>query len=605
MKNGNAFGRNGWARPVLVGLIGFPVALCAAEPGLFTGSLSGVVRDPAGVPQMGATILLFNRYDRPLAKTVSSEGGLFLFDALVPDVYSIRVTLTNFVPAFRRNIAVQPGMKSVLAINLNSLLSSIELVYMAPGQAAVMSDQWKWVLRSASATRPVLRIMPGVTQTAPGSAKAASALFSNTEGLIRLSAGEGGMYSSLGNQTDLGTAFAVATSLFGVNQLRVAGNLGYASNPGIPTAAFQTSFSRNMETGLAPEVNVTMRQIFLPSRFGAGFLSGAQGSLPAMQSLAVTGIDRRVIADNLFLEYGSTLESVSFLHRLNYLSPFARLRVGRNQAEMLQVAFSSGTVPTELLFSGEAPGGELQHQLSVLGLFPRVSLFDSSARVQRSTTYEVGYERRVGEWGVGVWAWRDSVSNAVFTMAAPAGFYTTADLLPDLSSSSAVFNVGDYSRMGYASSVSRKIFDEVTASLAYGFIGGLAPLQADLLSNNPAELRSNLRTSMGHTVTARLSGTAPVFGTRYTAGYMVARGGWLMPAHYSLTGRNGLEPGLNLYLRQPIPRFSGVLPGRLEASADLRNLLAQGYLPMMTPNGRRVILLQAPRSVRGGLSFIF
>jgi hypothetical protein len=45
--------------------------------------------------------------------------------------------------------------------------------------------------------------------------------------------------------------------------------------------------------------------------------------------------------------------------------------------------------------------------------------------------------------------------------------------------------------------------------------------------------------------------------------------------------------------------------GRLEITADLRNLLAQGYLPMSTPQGRRVLLLHSPRSLRGGFNFIF
>ena len=40
-------------------------------------------------------------------------------------------------------------------------------------------------------------------------------------------------------------------------------------------------------------------------------------------------------------------------------------------------------------------------------------------------------------------------------------------------------------------------------------------------------------------------------------------------------------------------------------AADLRNLLAEGYVPLLTPQGRRVYLLHTPRSVRGGLSFIF
>ena len=43
----------------------------------------------------------------------------------------------------------------------------------------------------------------------------------------------------------------------------------------------------------------------------------------------------------------------------------------------------------------------------------------------------------------------------------------------------------------------------------------------------------------------------------------------------------------------------------MEATAELRNILAQGYLNMGTVNGQRVMLVQMPRTVRGGLAFIF
>jgi hypothetical protein len=43
----------------------------------------------------------------------------------------------------------------------------------------------------------------------------------------------------------------------------------------------------------------------------------------------------------------------------------------------------------------------------------------------------------------------------------------------------------------------------------------------------------------------------------------------------------------------------------MEATADLRNLLAQGYLPLSLADGRSIVLVQNPRSFRGGLSFIF
>jgi hypothetical protein len=60
-------------------------------------------------------------------------------------------------------------------------------------------------------------------------------------------------------------------------------------------------------------------------------------------------------------------------------------------------------------------------------------------------------------------------------------------------------------------------------------------------------------------------------------------------------------PGFNVYVRQPIPGFGG----HVEATADIRNMLAQGYLPMNAVGGQRILLVQNPRSVRGGLSFTF
>jgi hypothetical protein len=61
---------------------------------------------------------------------------------------------------------------------------------------------------------------------------------------------------------------------------------------------------------------------------------------------------------------------------------------------------------------------------------------------------------------------------------------------------------------------------------------------------------------------------------------------------------------LNVQLRQPVPSF-GLVGGRLEMTAEIRNLLAQGYVPVSTPDGSRLLLIQFPRSLRGGLSFIF
>lgn len=571
----------------------------AVERMSFGGSLAGRVADNAGVPQMGAAVLLYNKFDRLVSRLVTNDKGSFEFGDLLPDTYTIRVSLASFVPALRRNIAVQPGMRSMLNINLSSMLSSVELVYMAPGRAPVMSEDWKWVLRSAQSTRPVLRMQEGrIDISDPAAPKRVEGMFADTRGIVRLSSGEAGDLAYAGTQTDLGTAFAVATTLFGVNQLQVSGNLGYASNNGIPTAGFRTSLTRS-EDGYAPAVNVTMRQIFLPSRVGTGLLGG-QGGLPALQTMTVTFQEKRQLADTLELQYGSSLESVSFLNRLNYLSPFARLRWGTAEGGAVELAYSSGAPATELLSKSGMPDAELQHQLNTLSVFPRVSMRGGNARVQRAENFEMGYRREIGGRIVSVSAFRESLSNAALTMAGPE--IPVMELLPDLGSNSSFYNIGRFRRMGYTAAISQDLGDGFSAAIGYGYAGGIeAPEQ--LLDVDPAELRSALRRAWRHSLTARMSGRAPVAGTRFMASYQATDYRVLQPVHLSLTQRSTVEPGLNVHLRQPIPLLS-VKGSRLEASAELRNLLAQGYLPVQT-NGTRILLIQSPRAVRGGVSLIF
>ena len=100
----------------------------------------------------------------------------------------------------------------------------------------------------------------------------------------------------------------------------------------------------------------------------------------------------------------------------------------------------------------------------------------------------------------------------------------------------------------------------------------------------------------------RINGSMPRTGTRLSASY-----GWtdfrtLMPTHQSLTGHSDQQVGWNVSTRQPLPGMHGV---RMEIMAELRNALAQGYLGLNSPDGRKAILTNTPRQMRGGLAFIF
>src|SRR5580700_11418169 len=210
------------AASVIAALILSVPAAFPATNNPISGSIAGVVRNSSGVPQMGATVFLFNRSEKLMQRVMTNERGFFGFAVLTPDLYSVRVSLASFVPAVKQKIAVQPGMQSLLYVDLASVLSSIELVYAKPGEGALMSDDWKWVLKESSATRPVLRLLPLDSSSDPQQRQSAvGSVFSDTKGVFNVSAGDPGSLGSTSSQSDLGTAFAVATSLYGHNELEL------------------------------------------------------------------------------------------------------------------------------------------------------------------------------------------------------------------------------------------------------------------------------------------------------------------------------------------------------------------------------------------------
>jgi len=589
----------GLAAAILLG-----ASLCRGiEPAKLSGSIAGVVTDVAGIPQVGATVSLYNRVDRLVQQTLTGGNGVFAFASLLPDAYTLRVSLATFLPALRRNILVQPGMQSLLNISMAGLFSSIQLVSISPGPRPMMSDDWKWVLRSANATRPVLRLLPDVDFSKPERRASSYQVFSDTRGMVRVSAGDQGNVSILGHEPDLGTAFALATSVYGHNQVQVSGNLGYSPLSGAPAAGFQTSFRRELASGLTPEVRVTMRQLFLPVRAGAAVTSGQQQGAPALRTLSAALLERAQLSDDLKLDYGFSLESVTFLDRLNYFSPYARLSFQRPETGEIQFGYASGTPPPELYLSGDETDLDLQQDLAALALFPRVSLRSGAARVQRAETMEAGYLRRFGSRTYSLAAYRDAISNTALTLASPSGLQAGPDLLPELFSDSWVLNAGRFRSLGYLASLSQHFGDNLEMTMAYGSGDALTLDRGAPPAGSPDELRRMIRHSRRQSLTARVSGFAPATGTRFATSYQWTNVRSLTPSHLFLTQRVREGLGLNLMLRQPIPYF-GVLPGRLEASAELRNLLAQGYVPL-TLQGRRVYLMHTPRSVRGGLSFIF
>jgi hypothetical protein len=576
------------------------VALCLGAPApKLSGSIAGIVRDGAGVPQMGAAVVLCNRYDRLLERVLTSDQGIFGFHALAPGVYNIRVTLSSFLPALKRDIAIQPGMQSLLSVNLASVFSSVELVDTMPGDNPIMSDEWKWVLRGSSQTRPILRLAPdtGLGERAP---RESAALFSGTTGVVRLSAGDAAASTSLGSDPDVGTAFAVRTSFLGTNDLQLSGNVAYSSYSGAPITGISTSLRRAWAGG-DPEIKVTMRQICVANE---GVPLGETGNqAPALRTLSATVSDETRLTSRLLIEYGFSRDSVSFLDQFSYYSPYGRLSYEGAPGEVVAVAYSSGNPPTDLFARSAESGAELQRDLATLTLFPMISLRDGETRVQRTDTMEAGYRKTVGSRTYAVAVYRDEVLNAALSIAGADGLDVASELLPEMFANGSIFNAGNFQTFGFLGSVEQNLGERFTVSVAFESGNVLTADPAGSELTTAEDLRNAIHAVQREALTTRLSGVMPKTGTRFAASYQWASATPLSPAHLYLTESFSNGPGLNIHLRQPIPYFGG-LPGHVEATANLENILAQGYIPVNF-EGRRVYLLQSPRAVRGGLNFVF
>jgi hypothetical protein len=587
------------ARPLWF-VLALVLMLAPESRAAFNGGISGWVKNESGVPQLGALVILLSPEGRVAQRAYSDAAGRFTIDQLFPGKYAIKVSLAQFVPLLREGIEVSAGERTYLDVQLSGLFTSLQLVYPARGEIRDMTDNWKWVLRASASTRPALRFREDFERERQNVLRKVSGTFSDTRGFAQVSAGPGARPSGLANESDLGTAFAVATSLFGNNDVVVSGNLGYGRSLSNSATAFRTTYSRDVALIGAPEVSVTVRQLQVPIAAQRGLLD-TQGEAPALQTLSLGFGDKIELGDLASFEYGFLYESVNYVNRLNFVSPYGRLIYRLGDDRELHLRYASGVPQPD---DARMDGSSLRQQVSTLGMFPRMALRDGRPTVQRTEHIEIAYHEKMGDGLLEVGVYQDSISDAAISAFVPAGHYADGNVLPDLFSRSSTLNGGKHRATGYRVSYARKIRERLEAALGYGSSGVLAAAESPLETPDVAELRDSLHMKRAHMITASLSTELPKSHTHLLSTYQwVSRPAAIAPDLYNdFSARS--EPGWNLVIRQPLP-FAGPLPGKLEATADFRNLLNAGYIPIQTFDGQQMFLLQAIRSYRGALSFVF
>ena len=528
------------------------------------GAISGYVRDASGVPQMGAVVQLLGATDHSL--TVFTDGsGHYSATGLLPGLYSLKVTAPSFLPSLREKVGLKPGASLSVNITLSTLLNVMQL---GPVRSLSNDDDWKWTLRSV-ANRPILRIFDD-----PATEKQDHE-FRGTLSFLAGSAAGG-----YGTGSDMSTGFTLERSVFATGRLAFSGNVGYGES--LPAAVVRARYSHRLPNGSEPTIAMTV------SRFTS---SDPNLHSAALQALALSATDSLALGDVLELKFGSELQTIQFLGHLNAFRPFASADMHLSPNTLVEYNYTTSRPDTRTEKGFDSTPSDLSEAN------PRVSMAGFSPLLESAHHQELSLSRRLGNTNVQAAFYSDRVDNPALTgvgdVTAASGF-----LLPDLSSGTFSYPGRALDTNGVRVVLQHKFASDLTATLDYSYGGALDLSRSDVPLMQAGQ---SMSTQRHHALGAKLSCTTPFTHTRWIASYRWINGTTLTPVDMFNASAGQSDPFLNIFIRQPIPS----LGGHMEALIDIRNLLAQGYVPVVGSDGQTVYLVDSARSVRGGVAFTF
>jgi hypothetical protein len=547
------------------------------------GMLSGVVRDTTGTPQLGASVQVIPESGASAAVIgyLTNTQGVFRDEKLAPGFYTVRVTLAGFLPTIEKHVRISANLTTLVRIQLESMFASLEQLRRSPSPAAAEADDWKWVLRSASAARPVLQWV----EEDPMSAAAVSSdsvPIEPVRGRLEFMDGARRPGSVSNLPASPATAFAYDQRLGPTSRLLLAGLVSYDTDS--PAGGIATIWLPTGSLGAGPHTALVLRESKL----------GDVG--PTFRGVRIDQGGSMAFGTRAVLKYGGEYVLVGLGRSASSLRP--RMQIDTRIADDWQASLIFASMPTgpEPL---DAPDGEMVNGLAAaldeMDAFPVLMYHGGRPVLESGFHEELAVEHKLGQHSrLQVAAFHDDNSHvAVFGRGSnlPAG-----DFFQDVYSNGFSYDGGSSSSWGTRAVYREKLSEDVEFTALYAFAGALTPSSAAA-----GPLREMFRTAERHSAGAKVTAKVPRLGTRVSAGYQWISGVTLTRVDSFGDSFFDMEPYLHIGVHQRLPKFG---PGRWEANAECDNLLAQGYVALTSLDGR-VTLMPAFRTFRGGLSLQF
>lgn len=555
------------------------LAVCTAAPvfGASTGAVSGVVRDSAGVPQIGAVVQLLRPDLSVVASVYTNDQGRFLIKPVLPGHYAVKAMAESFLPSLRENVRIHSS--TVVDLTLNTLYEVMQWLPSEPRKGKSGDDDWMWTLRSA-ANRPLLRWLedgPLVVETdGKGSTPKLKARLMAT-----------GQAGTFGEDGERFTATVEDTPS--------------SSRELLARVDFDPSTDQGMESMLG------FRQDL-----------GYAGSVQSVAAVAVhpevvsggdQGLDEAAIRSWETLQLGDEFDAEAGSNEV-----VARISGDATQTiaaalPFLTVGWHDGNSAIRYRLASFAPQGPESEESQAAATMPAVSMRNGDLVMEHGLHQEIGWERETDTSGMSVMVYAESIDNPVleamanFAQGDPAMGPGAAAVLFDPESGLMRATGPDYASAGVEASYERTLPHGNSIRLSY------ANGNALVIESGPqeqavslAQLLAAAHPRRAETYTISLSGTLDGTGTRWQASYRWQAEDTLTDVAPYAVG--GMAPYLTLHFRQPICRPHDGTTG-IDALMDVQNLLEQGYKPYLLSNGSVFVFAQGQRAVRGGLAFTF
>jgi Carboxypeptidase regulatory-like domain len=564
-----------------------PPAAAQAKHKSTAGTISGVVQDPAGIPQLGATVEVLAEAPGVLLshQVLTNTDGFFRAGDLPPGFYTVRVTLAGFLPALEKHVQISSNLTTIVRVQLESLFASIEELRRAPLNGTAEPDDWKWVLRSASGMRPVLQWHEDDTNDT--SAIVADMGPSRQSGAVEFTGGARRPGSVSNFDGAPGSAFAYDQRFDRDNHLVFAGQVSYDGDA--PAGALATVWMPLGSQDDSPRSTIVLRE----AKIGPAGPTFRGGRID--QNGTMTFGNRfvmRVGGEYVLVGVGASAWSIR---------PRFELETRVSQHWYLDTIYaaipamaSNGDNAVTYLTETNTPN-PLSQAMNQLDAFPALLWRDGRAVLENGRHEEVAADRKLDNHSVlQVAVFHDDNNHvALFGKGTdlPAG-----DYFQDYYSNAFAYDGGSSVSWGARVALREKLTDDLELTTIYAFSGALAPVAvAD------GALRDALSTVQRHSAAMKLTGKIPATRTKLTVGYKWINGLALSRVDPYGEAIYDMNPYLQIGVSQPLP-WSTL--GHWEASAECDNLLAQGNVPLNTRDGQ-LLLVPAFRSFRGGLSLQF